>query len=437
MMLSFFKTRPPLSAGQRVSIELLMRRTIDAVGDEIPRHCQLVQSIADLRLDSSPLMMLKQAELAIANRIPSSPDPVGVVVSQQIDGELPSVYHQRTVDSPARIELQRQTLDDPLRTVLELSNQYSNHFWHTCGQLNPEQIHPNLTHLLPICCGLGVLSSEGSFYDLQWSSGGWHGWAMSRAGYYNASEIGYASAVLARHRGERNPTWFKSMRLDSRDTAKRATRYFELCQRIGRSILFDAENIPSIQSDPSELAGWLAGTDEHFALAAAYVLVKTKIVSPLIIDAALHAVQGKNQELVPMALRLLAMAKPVTDQIQTLIKKQIAHPSHAISIAALQSADSLGMAMPMFRDRIAQLLQVYAEGSLDLIEIVAKSAAEFESLDLLICRHLIEAIKCSNDPATTSLIACLNRISADPRGLIEREVADPELKAKAINAMTM
>ncbi len=437
MKLSFFKARPPLTAGQRVNIELLMRRTIEAIGDDLPRRSQVVESVAELQFDPSPLTMLKQAETTIIHRFPPVSSPVSVFDSQLTNSEMPSVYHQPTETSPARIELQRQTLDDPLRTVLELSSQYANHYWHTSGLLDSDQIHPNLTDLLPICCGLGVLSSQGSFYDYQWSSGGWHGWTMSRAGYYNASEIGYACAVLARHRGERNPTWFKSMRLDSRDTAKKTTRYFELCQRIGRPILFDAKNIPSLQSDLLELAGWLAGADEHFALAAGHVLLKTNAASPLTIDSALHAVQAKNLELTPIAIRVLGMATPVTDQIQTLIQKHVAHPSHAISIAALRSADSLGMPMAMFRDRIAQLLQVYAEGSLDLIEIVAKCGTEFESLDTVICRHLIEAIKYSNHRAEILLIKCLNRVSSDPRALIEREVANSELKTKAIDALNM
>ncbi len=93
---------------------------------------------------------------------------------------------------------------------------------------------------------------------------------MSRSGYYNASEIGYAMALLARHRQDPGPRSFKSMRLDSRDAVKKAPRYFVECDNQQRSLLFDANRIPSAKSNPSELAAWFAGDDECFALAAGY-----------------------------------------------------------------------------------------------------------------------------------------------------------------------
>ncbi len=437
MMLSFFKVRPPLSAGQRVNIELLMRRTIDAIGKDLPKQCDIVGDIADLRLDpSSPTQMLEQAESVIESRFPSVSSTVSVSVRDKVDGGLPSVYREKADLSPAQIEIHAETLTDPLRTVLELANQYSHHFWHSSGHLDPETLHPNLTHLLPICCGLGILASDGAFYDVQWSEGGWQGWAMSRSGYYNASEIGYASALFARHRGESNPVWFKAMRLDSRETAKKASRYFEHCDQNQRPILFDADWIPSTRSSPKQLSEWMGGDDDAFALAAGYALVKMRAPSSLVTESAIRAAEGRNLELVPLALELIGMAHPVSDRVQSLITKLVAHSNHAVSIAALRAASSLGMPITPFRDKISRLLSVYAEGSIGLIDIVAKAGPEFESFDVLICRHLAEAIQYSNDQATLSLLECLHQISPDPTAVIEREILDPELQERALKGLS-
>lgn len=435
-MLSFFKPRPPLTTGQRVNLDLLMRRTIEAIGSDLPKRCEVVSNIEHLSLDSStPERMLDSAGTEIRRRFPDTDAIVQWSISRDENLQLPSVYHASTESSAAQLQIHATTLGDPLRTVAELANQYSNHYWHSSGKIDSNGVHPNLSHLLPICCGLGVLASDAAFYDSQLSAGGWHRWSMSRSGFYNATEIGYASALLARHRTENDPAWFSSMRLDSRATAKKALRYFADCDQKRRPILFDALKVPSSRCDPQELTAWWQGNDPAFALAAAYALLKQGTPSSRVIGAAIHVANGASDDLVPFAIRLLGRSPVATGEVRALIERSIAHKNHAISIQAILSADALGMPLSPFRKRIAGLLESYAEGSNELVELVGKGGAEFGMFDVVICQHLAEAVVYENDAAIVSLVDCLHQICSDPKSVVEREIGDPELKGRILTLL--
>jgi len=418
-----------------------MRRTIDSIGTDFPKQCDVVRSIDDLSVDSStPERMLESVKTEITSRFPIIDQNVDFSISDDERAELPSVYCESGQSSEAEIQIHETTLTDPLRTVSELANQYSTHFWHASGQIEPNEVHPNLCHLMPICCGFGVLASDAAFYDSQTSVGGWHRWSMSRSGFYNATEIGYASALLARHRNENDPTWLPAMRLDSRETTKKAFRYFDDCDRNRRPILFDADKIPSSMCDPADLAAWLQGDDPAFALAAAYALLKQDKPSSFVIEAAMQianapnrsANRAANRELAPFAIRLIGRSCTLTDDVRQLIEKSVSNRNHAISIAAIKSADALGMPLAPYRKRITELLHAYAEGSNELIELVAKGGSEFTALEGLICQHLAEATLYSNQQATVSLVDCLHQISSDPKSVVVREIGDPELKDRIL-----
>ena len=132
------------------------------------------------------------------------------------------------------------------------------HHWHGVPGATELDKSPRNADLMPICCGFGVLGSEACLYDDQWSQAGWAGWSISRSGYYSTVEIGYALALLARCRNETSPDWDEHLRLDSRETAALAWKFFASQEKLGRSLLFDAETIPSTQADMSQLATWLS-----------------------------------------------------------------------------------------------------------------------------------------------------------------------------------
>ncbi|MGI9470660.1 MAG: hypothetical protein ACR2NZ_03940, partial [Rubripirellula sp.] len=305
-MFGFRKARAPLTTFQRVDIELLMRKTVETLGLPFIRSVDVVVDLAQLELDtSSQERLISSAEDRVRDYLPTMEASCRTRIVQASDAAYPSVYKAASDNETALIQITDETVGDPLRTVIELAYQYSSHYWHTRPDGSELYRHPRTTHLLPICCGLGVLASDACLYDDQWSRGGWTGWSISRSGYYSTVEVGYALSLFARARGEQNPEWAKKLRLDSLATARQAAKYFDVHLEQGGSLLFEAETVPSSSADLSQLARWLEGEDKSFALAAGFALAKLDELSPRAAEAALTASRSGDPDLVPVAARLL------------------------------------------------------------------------------------------------------------------------------------
>lgn len=435
-MLSLFKVRPPLTVSQRVKLELLLRRTLDAVGRHTARQAEIVTDLAELRLDHTTADRLcDSAKTAVAARLPLTQRPVAVEIVDPHASRLAASYQPGTETRAARIQIDRETLTDPLRTVTTLASQLATHFWYSFPGVSGDEMGPELSDLLPMVCGLGVLAAEAACYDRQWTDRGWQGWSMSRSGYYNTTEIGYVLALLARCRNESAPNWLRAARLDARATAQRALRYFCCCDRDHVALLFDAMRVPGADSSPAELAAWLAGDHPEFALAAGYVLDRGERPGPQMVAAAVSAAAAKQDVLMPILVRLIARAGESSERSQRIVRRAIASNQHETSVAGLLAAESLGMNLTAYRQRIRRLLASYADGSRQLIALVGRGGPAYASLQPIVCQHLVEAIRFSHQDAIGELTDCLSRISSDPRSAIEREIRDPEIRDHALQAL--
>jgi hypothetical protein len=414
------------------------------VGANFVRQSAIVTELSELNLDtSSPNQLLLSASREVQLRMPmitAQRETRGKCEIVTIDGNqlgYPSTYQPRTDNHAAKISIADETLADPLRTVIELSYQFANHFWHTNPNPTPIETDPRTTNLLPVCCGLGVLASDASFYDQQWSQAGWSGWSMSRSGYYTTIEIGYAMALLARFRGEAQPDWTRALRLDSKDTAQKSWRYFSHHENSGGHLLFDAAKVPASNCDMSELATWLRGSDLAFALAAGYALLKLNDLSPLVIEAAIQATRSGDGDLIPVATRLLGGARQSDAETRSRIQELIRHDSPQTSLAAIQSASALGMSLGDYGAKITKLLDSFAEDSFALLDVIGTQGRTLEFMGPKICEHIAKSIREIDDDLTSALLECLRRITSDPGQCIETRIKSPPIRMEALERLRM
>jgi len=435
-MLSLFKDRAPLSLTQRVNLQLLMRRTLKCVGPQVARRAKVVTELAELQLDTStPASLCDSAAAEIAARFPVTGRSVEITIVSQISDGLPANYRPNSETSGAQIQIHRETLFDPLRAVTVLAAQLANHYWCSSHSSSSDEIDPELFELLPLVCGLGVLAAEASFYDTQWSDRGWQGWSMSRSGYYNAAEIGFTLALLARCRHETRPAYLKAARLDTRATAHKALRYFRRCDQRDIPLLFDAQRIPDHRSRPAELATWLRGDNLQFALAAAYVLDRCEHPSPQIVSAAIEAAESGCTLLMPILIGLIARSGDSTRQVTQIVQRAIASNVPETSVAGLLAAESLGMNMASYKNQVKRLLANYVTESIQLIALVGRVGAEFASLQPTLCGHLAEAIRFSNHEAIEQLLTSLSQICTDPGRAIATEIREADLRNQAMELL--
>lgn len=440
-MLGFRKPRVPLTTMQRVDIELLLRRSIETVGRDLVCNVDVPTDIGELNLDqSSPEALLSSADIEVRHRMRMDSVNLDLKIVDGRELGYPSTYKAGAAEGCSTIiSVADDTAEDPLRTVAELAYQYSYHYWRSRPDHRPLDIDPRTTNLLPVCFGFGVLASGACLYDQQWSQAGWSGWSISRSGYYNAVELGFALALFARARGESKPPWSRSLRLDSRVTFDQTWRYFSSHQARRGQLLFDAARIPSSAQDMNELAGWLGGDDLPFALAAGFALSKFDELSPRAIDAAMKATDSGDLDLVPVAVRLLAGARNDSPELIDRVCRLVLSSSPQTSLAAIQCANALGVNLKPFAKTISKLLDAMSEDAFDLLTVIGQQGHRFSNLDSKICRLARPAIKHSDDELVDAFLLCLTKIVDDPQASIRRHlkgVEYQEVAMKKIESLT-
>jgi hypothetical protein len=435
-MFGFSKPRPPLTTYQRVDIELLMRKTIETVGVDAVRQATVIRDVSELALDAStPQTLIESAAREVRQRMNLADVQLDLEIADGSKLQHLSTYKAAAAEGCSTIVLADDTTGDPLRTVMELAYQYSYHFWRTQPQPTPLDLEPRNTNLMPLCFGFGVLASDASLYDNQWSQPGWSGWSLSRSGFYSAIEIGYAMALWSRTRGETKPAWIRSLRLDSRATAQQAWRFFAHHRQSGGDLLFDSAKIPSSKSDMNELAGWLAGNDLAFALAAGYALSHLDDLPPRVIDAALVATRSGDPSVVPVAVRLLAGAQHDSPDVVNRVHQLIRSDSAATSLAALQAANVLGSDLSPYSAAIAKLIDYLGGQSPELLGVIADQGTRLKILVPPLCKHIGAALQTEDDELTVDLLACLVAISDDPAAALTRHLKSHPIQTAALQQL--
>ena len=431
-MFGIGKPRPPLGTAQRVEIDLLMRQTVGEVGAEAIRDAEIVGEIGQLDLDaSSPEALVASASAAVRRHLQIDVElPHQIVDAQQLG--RPSQYQAGSEPGfgPA-ISVADETALDPLRTVVELANQHAHHYWLSRRSEDESAPPERLTHLLPVCFGLGILASDASLCDNNWTHGGWSGWSIARAGFYNAAELGYAMALVARARGESKPAWRKWMRLDSRDAFDRANRFFSSHEANSGALLFDAAKIPTRSSDQAELARWLVGNDSAFAFAAARSLCRFDELNSLTIDSVLKATAGRDADLLPVAVGLLAGCRSdqprVTERVLSLIRSS----NIAVSFSAIRAANVLGLDLRPYAAACLRVLEEYPD-SLEMLRVLEDQGHGLRDLESSLCKQIRQVARFSDKEILEAQVRALARISDDPAAALKRNLQGTEFQEEAI-----
>lgn len=430
------KNRSPLSTARQVDIDLLLRRNVEVLGLSFVRAATVITDITPWNLKSLVgLERVKAAAEKVLQQFPSSVTECELSIRAVKDLKYPSTYAPPIEGSQAHITLSDDTVEDPLRTVIEIAYQYSAHFWQQMTDGRELDTNPRTTNLTPICCGLGVLASDACLYDENWSQAGWSGWSISRSGYYNAQEIGYALALFNRSRNESEPDWVSSLRLDSKVPYQKAQRYFAAQQSNGYRLLYDSDKIPSTRCDPRELADWLCGDDPVVAYASGLALIQLSDLPASVATAAIETTQRGDDELAPLATRVLGRLRVLSPEVERCLERLMVRGQPSRQLAAFQSAHELGLSISRFQPQLSKLLDQPAIDPLPTIELIGQQGHELSAMAPKVGQMLGMAIRHQEDLWAKQLIACLLRLVDNPRTVIEQAIRPPKLKQKALKLL--
>ena len=137
--------------------------------------------------------------------------------------------YERIGDGHHRIWVETSVLRHPLRLVSTLAHELAHVHLIGGGRLKPEQFpdHEPLTDLLVVFFGLGVVCANEVLHEEHWKDGPYVGWYLSRKGYLTMQDYGYALALHAQFRKERQPAWRSHLRLDVRKYFDQSMRYLD------------------------------------------------------------------------------------------------------------------------------------------------------------------------------------------------------------------
>ena len=440
-MFSFTKPRPPLSTAQRVDLEILIRRTLEVFGASVSGASVSGASVSGSSISETMLDLtgipfdrvtlssnLESVARSLSPRFAIDPQTLHWEIETDETSETPFTYEE-VDDTPgtdifaAVITVNPVAIEDDLRIVMLVASALARHAWQRRAT-RPLDLDVRTTSLLPIVLGMGVIASEASLYDSQWSTVGWSGWSLSRSGYYNSMEIGYAMALVDRARRHgiagdlpsSRPAWLKHLRLDSRSVAKQALRYFQDQDQQHRPLLLDTPRIPISDRDTEMLVTWLRSEDLSFALYAARVLSQQGFISDRIIDAAINATTRDDVDLVAQATRLLGKAgsqhlESQHSEIQHRLVQLSNHRSPAIQLAAIDSATQVGMPHAAFTQSAEQLLHCESFDLTPVLDWIAAGGEDCAPLAPILTQHLEDALAGEHQPAAQQLTSCLESIT--------------------------
>lgn len=136
-------------------------------------------------------------------------------------GASAGLYLGRQEDGKYHIWLAKRSLTDPEALVAVLAHEIAHIKLLGDGRL--EKNDEMLTDLTTVVFGLGIFNANESFKEYK----GFDGWGYSRKGYLKQREWGYALALFAQLREEKDPVWVKHLTPNIRSDFSKSQKYLE------------------------------------------------------------------------------------------------------------------------------------------------------------------------------------------------------------------
>ncbi len=128
---------------------------------------------------------------------------------------------------PGVVRIAASQLEDAESLVATVAHELAHAILARRKALEGEPDREWVTDLLPVFQGLGVFLANATLRESSVRGGRGRWWSLRKHGYLSAQTLGYALAMFAWIRREREPSWAKHLRLDAADTLRRGLRYLE------------------------------------------------------------------------------------------------------------------------------------------------------------------------------------------------------------------
>jgi hypothetical protein len=148
----------------------------------------------------------------------------------QFDGMINELTAGLYTESEGRfgIWIEVATLNDPLATVSTIAHEIGHVLLLGEKRISvDEPDHEDLTDLLTVFMGLGVVTANSVIHEHHWTAGQFSGWSVGKRGYLTMNMYGYALAIYLLLRAENGKTYLSHMRPDVRGACQKGMHYIQ------------------------------------------------------------------------------------------------------------------------------------------------------------------------------------------------------------------
>lgn len=214
-MFSIFQAKPPLRTAEKAWVESRMKWLAENLGLE-----RLLKARVILPTDEHFPGVVVGAESSASTVLAQlchymGVDRSGVELELCTEEELPGAAGLYVGGRPAVIKIRDWLLDDPETLVATLAHELAHEILLGGGLLetNNEDLE-RLTDLLPAYLGVGAFAANSTIRETNFREGRFSWWQMRRHGYLPSRHFGYAMALFAYVRQERDTSWARLLRPD-------------------------------------------------------------------------------------------------------------------------------------------------------------------------------------------------------------------------------
>lgn len=304
-MLGWFSPKCPVDTWEKAWTETRMRWLADQFGIDrllnaeviLPTEQYFPDPFAGTEADARRLLDLVCGYMDV--------DPGRVELEVCADVQLPGAAGHYHAGERAVIRVAQSQLANPERLAATLTHEVSHELLLGQGRLAPEVAdHEWVTDLLPAFLGIGIFAANAVLDEEYVSHGQWSWWRMGKQGYLPARMFGYAFALFAFVRDERDPPWASYLRLDASAALKGGLRYL----RKTNDTLFRAESIRAARHPPSvgELASRLQAGSPSARLGAVWEVREHSLTAAELVPPLVDCLRNQDEHLSGEAARTLA-----------------------------------------------------------------------------------------------------------------------------------
>ncbi len=413
-MFGLFTPKCPVELDRKTWTEYRMRWLADRLGIDRMRKAQVITPTEEFF--PGPYHGSPAEVRALMDRLAAL---MGVTTTIELnivaETEMPSASGLYVPGTPPKIVIRDSILEDPQEVAATLVHELAHDILLGGGLLaSHESDHEQVTDLLLIFLGVGIIPTNNTVKDRAWREGQMEYFQIRRSGYLSAADFGYAFALFAYVRGEEQPLWMSHLRPDAREVMKKGLKFLN---KTGDT-LFHPDKLREKLHTPTaaEVRDWLRDgtpTEQVFAL---WQLEQHPLPDSSVIEAIENKLADRDWVIASAAAEALGPLREAAAHSTPSLLRALNSRHPRVRAAAANALGEIGAESEKVLPALALLL---ADLNSYVVTCAANALGKFGPCAGPFARELLAALDAalyseSSEHSAGYLLLALTKIDSDP-----------------------